>query len=54
MIVVLFYLFKINFLKNKTIITNKSLGYYLNKIDSCDIDDEEDLQLAKLLYRFKK
>ena len=50
-----FYLFKTkNFLKNKTIITNKSLGYYLNKIDSCDIDDEEDLQLAKLLYRFKK
>ena len=50
-----FYFFKTaNFLKNKTVITKKSLGYYLKKFESCDIDDKEDFQLAKALFRFKK
>lgn len=38
-------------IKNSTIISNNFEPYYLGKVESIDIDDEEDFLIAELLFR---
>ena len=50
-----FYIFKIKTLiKSKQFIPKKTIAFHLNKYDSVDINDKQDLEFSKFLYKFKK
>ena len=49
-----FYVFNIkNLMKSKSFIPKRSIAYHLKKYDSIDINDKEDLEFSKFLYKFK-
>ena len=50
-----FYIYKVkSLLKYKHFPPQKTIPYFLKRYDSVDIDTEEDLKFAKLLFEFKK
>ena len=49
-----FYIFNIkNLMKSKSFIPKKAIAFHLKKYDSIDINDKEDLEFSKFLYKFK-
>ncbi len=50
----LYWLKSTQFIKNSQIITKKTQAMILNKLEACDIDDQEDWELAELIFNKHK
>tara|TARA_B100001996_G_scaffold382920_1_gene376316 strand:+ start:9580 stop:10275 length:696 start_codon:yes stop_codon:yes gene_type:complete len=50
-----FYIFKTRFfLKTKTIFGNNTCYYFMDRLNSIDIDNPEDFEIAKIFYKHRK